>query len=1323
VLVKGNTALAKGAYGLTVSDLGGGSAWSCNDDSAAGDAYFEFNVDDPAGRRVTVDTEGSALDTVVAIFPAGAPISAAGKLACDDDSGATAGSSKITRDLAPGVYYAVVRPKLGAANPNLPFELSVRDESVYASVACAATSASGKAQLKATLGPGTYHTVLKGMSGSAQGAYKIRFRDETPYLNAASEVACNDAQNELVYNVTADKPYYAVVKGAATNQSGAYRLTVENLVARNGMGCNANAASPDAVYRFHLSANANVQIDTAGSQTPGMSPVPTDTVIALYDSSASYFGTNYATNRLGASTNCDDDSGDAGKGWSKITADLAGNRDYYVVVKSKSSGWGGISTLPYVVNVRDLDTNQPIACASTNTSLLMTESLPAGDYRVVVSNLNGSSGGAPFDVRFRNTTAASSGATQVACSDTPEEFTYDVVASRPYYLMVKGDAANDRGQYGLVVETSGTGASSMGCGASPAAPDAFFKFELASQATVVLDTENSTVDTVLGLYAGNTNVFGTNYALDVHGASVQCDDDGGISDGASRIEAELDSGTYYVVVKGKSAGWNTPSQAFNLSIRDQTNTGSIACASSSEGNKRIVQSLAPGNYQVVMANASAAGGAYSLKFRDTAMSGVQNGAPVSCVASGSLAVNNLAGGHEYYVVVKGNTATDAGNYTLTMEDSVSLAAASGSTSVACAPEGMTIEGTYPAGTYYALVTGQNSGDGGPYTLKVRDVDALQDQNRLACDDNGGPNNTSAIERDLKAGTHYVVVKGNGANARGSYNLHVRDTDAVPDRELACGGADESERLQADVKAGQDYTVLLKGDTNAASGTYDIKLYDQNGLQAGSGQNLKCLADPQPTTLVKSDWHRKALDFDLNLTPDTYYVAVKGQRATDKGTFQLQIGEKSARTTATYSPPTWPEVQDALATSAARVLPVIATGGETDTSVLDYVSAAESQAQTIALASKAQRKDGSAIWQKIHKTGRGTGSGLITGIAELADYLAMDVSLNALDGPDPGATLFRINIAPVNSPSCSPHPLLDISTGACTPLASMPNRSCNTQYQCAPGSAPKFSVTFTNPSDAPVPPNPTDPYGGYHFRLQIIGDGKYTLDEVPVYIIPTTHTAMGPPGGGAGFKASGTYEQNIDTAACPALSAGGGVTNDLPQWSDLYFSAGLPEGTSIDMELCTKEKPQELASCMWSDGGSTTRKRVTVRSKGVCHNDNQCLAVDGYGDGYCADGTCQFISAPKVAYDIPCTKNGDCPNGPLGAGDYDISSRCETTSGAFGYGHCVYTSQPVDIGATLLSGEQGRPFARVRFVLRSNSGGTLAPTLYQWNLTYYCKSAQ
>ena len=43
-----------------------------SDDIASPDAFYEFEVTNPAGTHVTIDTEGSQLPTVVALFPSGA---------------------------------------------------------------------------------------------------------------------------------------------------------------------------------------------------------------------------------------------------------------------------------------------------------------------------------------------------------------------------------------------------------------------------------------------------------------------------------------------------------------------------------------------------------------------------------------------------------------------------------------------------------------------------------------------------------------------------------------------------------------------------------------------------------------------------------------------------------------------------------------------------------------------------------------------------------------------------------------------------------------------------------------------------------------------------------------------------------------------------------------------------------------------------------------------------------------------------------------------------------------------------------------------------
>jgi hypothetical protein len=224
--------------------------------------------------------------------------------------------------------------------------------------------------------------------------------------------------------------------------------------------------------------------------------------------------------------------------------------------------------------------------------------------------------------------------------------------------------------------------------------------------------------------------------------------------------------------------------------------------------------------------------------------------------------------------------------------------------------------------------------------------------------------------------------------------------------------------------------------------------------------------------------------------------------------------------------------------------------------------------------------------------------------------------------------------------------------------------------------------------------------------------------------------MGPPTGGSGqYMTNGTYAQDIISTGCQLTGGGAGGTTasvdttDLPVWSDLYFTADIPDGTSIDFEMCSADTAAQLDSCVWSDGSSATRSKITVTSKGACTDKSQCHAIPGYGNGYCTNGRCQFINPPKVLYDMACVSDSTCPNGPLGAGDFVIASHCETAMGATGYGHCVYDSEPADLGSTLPASEQGRANARVRVTLHSDSTHAVAPTLYQWNLTYYCHAAQ
>jgi hypothetical protein len=313
-VVKGETATDVGEYSLTVQDLSGVPDFGCGDDTSAPDAFYEFEVTDPAGTYVTVDTRGSVMPTVVAIFPISANYGTDlrnndtgvccdagcadvggcdGKpddmIACDSDSGPGNTSLIYSQHLPPGLYNVVVRGRaMGsppAGYPNLPFNLSVRDEIETSSLACS----DGVSPLHMTLDPGEYHVVMTGRQGGSppSGAYSLKMRE---YVAPASLLTCNTASDTIVANVDSGKPYYVVVKGGSLAARGPYKLTVENYEDTGNMGCNADPLSPDAFFRFHLDDPTNVTIDTNGTTL--------DTVVAVYPVGVAHFGTNYAFDEI-----------------------------------------------------------------------------------------------------------------------------------------------------------------------------------------------------------------------------------------------------------------------------------------------------------------------------------------------------------------------------------------------------------------------------------------------------------------------------------------------------------------------------------------------------------------------------------------------------------------------------------------------------------------------------------------------------------------------------------------------------------------------------------------------------------------------------------------------------------------------------------------------------------------------------------------------------------------------------------------------------------------------------------------------------------------
>jgi hypothetical protein len=256
---------------------------------------------------------------------------------------------------------------------------------------------------------------------------------------------------------------------------------------------------------------------------------------------------------------------------------------------------------------------------------------------------------------------------------------------------------------------------------------------------------------------------------------------------------------------------------------------------------------------------------------------------MGCNASGTVTVPVQAN-RDYFAVVKGDVAADVGPYTLTVVDANAAQAQAGSTPVACVAEGGQIDQVLPVlppgQEYYVAVTNPAADASGNYRLRVQDLDATQNANRISCDTDSGPNNSAIIEEDLAAGDYYLVVKGDDPIIDGTYRVNLRDVTQVDDRAVACASGDE--KITQTLAAGQDYTLVMKGDQLGANGSYEVKLYDELGLQSGSGNRVACALDPPKDTFPPATVPR--------LADGNYYLAVKGLGANDKGYYQIDVGE-------------------------------------------------------------------------------------------------------------------------------------------------------------------------------------------------------------------------------------------------------------------------------------------------------------------------------------------------------------------------------------------------------------------------------------------------
>jgi Cys-rich repeat protein len=249
---------------------------------------------------------------------------------------------------------------------------------------------------------------------------------------------------------------------------------------------------------------------------------------------------------------------------------------------------------------------------------------------------------------------------------------------------------------------------------------------------------------------------------------------------------------------------------------------------------------------------------------------------------------------------------------------------------------------------------------------------------------------------------------------------------------------------------------------------------------------------------------------------------------------------------------------------------------------------------------------------------------------------------------------------------------------------MPGDGCDgliglEHQNCRPGATPKFVVSITNPTNPPVPPNPNDPKGGYNFRVDLIGDGRFYIDSVPIYVIPFDIDGSAPPPIPR-VEEYGEYFQDVS-------SSSGCTGNERPDWQNLTWNAHVPDGTSLRFSVCTAESEEALETCTYTE-------IATISSQGTCTTDLDCAT------GHCsAWGLCETITGGTCLNDMQCPAGAVC--------DLMINQ-------------CSYEGQPVYVGGSL-GATNLLTYLRMNVALTANVATNAGPTVYDWALTYVCRN--
>lgn len=577
--------------------------------------------------------------------------------------------------------------------------------------------------------------------------------------------------------------------------------------------------------------------------------------------------------------------------------------------------------------------------------------------------------------------------------------------------------------------------------------------------------------------------------------------------------------------------------------------------------------------------------------------------------------------------------------------------------------------TLDPGDYYVTVKGIDDGiagnacEGG-YELTLTDLGA-SGGGLIACDDNGvAETATSAIERTLTTGDYYLILKGKRPQDMGDYTLTVRDVGAVPETAIACdagtGASDPASTVIA-AEPGHRYYAVVKGDGPLDKGPFSLQVGDADVF---GGDRIGCATSSG--------------DLSLALPEGSYYAVLKGRGASAAGAYQLSIGG-AVPEAGVFEPPTYSETIAALHEHDVRVGVVVAC----DPSL---ASCEEARAQGEQLA-------------------RETG-GAIVAVASAADAPAQVVRvLEQVTAADriAGELLFMPDL----NPGFNPYGVTAIADpgNRCTP-----GSDGSSFVDCAPGATPAFRVSLHNPLLAPVG-TALNALGLYQFTLRVTTErtGATTeIDEIPIYVRPS-----GAPEPGS--FSLGEYFQDFSGSACALLNERRRMEDParptaplVPSWDQLRFNADVPPDTRVTFYACGAGTEAELDDC-----GSAERKRRVVTLTAGSGAGRSCTEATQATDcpgGYCSPyiGVCQYLEG------VACTHDANCP----GTG----SGRCRPGPSAAALGNTCRVDDLIARPSDAL-GPYNLPHVRMYLALESLGPQNRAPSVFQWEARYNCRTTE